>query len=180
MTNLFEFNEDFEVVVNPQVVTLLPFKKVLDKYPDKKLGISELSFIVFLLSPKSDFADIRDEREREKVILSSIVNGSKIIVDSTTREAIDFYKERNHTPTTIYLDRSLDALDKLGAYFKDVDFTERDVKGNLVYDPKKVVDTIKESPKVMSAIRDLKDQIKKEQELESGIRGSGQKGVYED
>ena len=39
---------------------------------------------------------------------------------------------------------------------------------------------MKESPKLMQSIRELRDLIKKEQEAETGIRGSGTKGIYED
>ena len=180
MNNLFELNKDFEIVVSPEALTLIPFKKVMDKYKDPQLGIAELSFIGFLLNPKSDFADIREEGQRKKEILNSMFNGSKIKLDKITDGAILFYKSRNHTTTTLYLDAALDAIDKLTNYFKDVDFTERDDKGGVLYDPKKLVDVISSSPKLMSSIRELKEQIKREQELEQGVRGAGQKGVYED
>ena len=84
MNNLFEFNEDFEVVVDPQALTILPYKKVLDKYKDKSLGITELSFITFLLNPKSDYSTIRNMEERKEAILISIVNGDKLKIDKVT------------------------------------------------------------------------------------------------
>jgi hypothetical protein len=180
MNSLFEFNDDFEVEINPQVLTLSCFKKVLDKYKDKRYGISELSYIAFMCNPKSEYSDIRDEKERSEAILLSMSESDKLKIDKVTQEAIDFYKSRSHTPTSLYLDRVLNALDKTGRYFDDVDYSERDMKGSLVYDPKKVIDSIKESPKLMQAIRELKEQIKKEQEIEGSIRGSGQKGIYED
>jgi len=180
MNNLFEFNEDFEVVINPQALTIKQYKDVLDKYKDKTLGISELSFIAFLLHHKSDYATIRNIEERKEAILMSIINGNKLKLDEVTDKAIEFYKEYNHTVTSNYLDSVLDALDKTGQYFRDVDFTKKDLKNALVYDPKKVIDAIKESPKLMQSIRELRELIKKEQEAETGIRGSGQKGIYED
>lgn len=180
MKDLFEFNEDYEVVVSPQVLTILPFKKVMDKYKDKWLGIVELSYIHTLLSPTSEFAHIRNEEERKKDILESLTDSNKLKLDTITDQAIQFYKDHNYTTTSLYLDATLNALDKLSKYYDDIDFTERDSKNNLVYDPKKVVDTIKESPKLMGAIKELREVIKKEQEMESGIRGSGTKGIYED
>lgn len=180
MNDLFEFNEDYDIIVNPRVMTLLPFKRVMDKYKDKRLGILELSFIHTLLSPKSEFSYIRDEVQRKEEVFSYLVDADKLKLDSITDQAIQFYKEHNYTTTSKYLDSNLDALDKLADYFSQINFTDRDSKNNLVYDPKKVVDTIKESPKLMRAIQELREAIKKEQEMEAGIRGSGQKGVYED
>jgi predicted Zn-dependent protease len=180
MNELFQFNEDFEIEVSPLAVTLLPFKKVMDKYTNKYYGILELSFIAFLLHPQSNYADIRNEEDRRKAIIMSMADTDKIKFDKVTDVAIEFYKERNHTVTSNYLDDILDALDKTGKYFREVDYSKLDKSDKLVYDPKKVIDAIKESPKVMQSIRELKELIKKEQELDNGVRGSGQKGVYED
>jgi hypothetical protein len=180
MNELFQFNEDFEIEVSPLVATLKPFQAVLDKYKNRQDGIIELSFITFLLNPKSDFADIREEDKRKEEILKSMVGGDKIRYDKVTEKAIEFYKERSHTTTTKFLDSTLTALDRLGNYFSDVDFTKLDKNGGLKYDPKKLVDVIAASPKLMSSVRELREQIKKEQEIEEGVRGSGQKGIYED
>lgn len=180
MNELFQFNEDFEIEVSPLAVTLLPFKKVMDKYTNKYYGILELSFIAFLLHPQSNYADIRNEEDRRKAIIMSMADTDKIKFDKVTDVAIEFYKERNHTVTTRFLDSALDALDELGNYFKEVDFKVLTDKGDMKYDPKKLVDVISSSPKLMASIRELKEQIKKEQELDNGVRGSGQKGVYED
>jgi len=180
MNELFQFNEDFEIEVNPIVHTLVPFKKVLEKYKNKVDGITELSFIAFLCNPKSDFSDIRDEKERKEAILISMVGANKIKLDKVTEEAIQFYKDRNHTTTSLFLDSLLNALDKTTGYFNAVNYTEVNSKGDLKYDPKKVMDSAASSPKLMTTIRELREQIKKEQELEGNVRGSGQKGVYED
>jgi hypothetical protein len=180
MKDLFEFDEDFEVVVSPQALTLLPFVAVLDKYKNKKIGIAELSYICFLCDSKSEYSDIRDEKERSSAILSSIIHGNEIKIDKVTEKAIEFYKERSHTTTTIFLDSALNAIDKLSKYFDAINFEERDFKGNLVYDPKKVTDVISATPKLMAGLREVRDAIKKEQEVEGNIRGSGKKGIYED
>jgi hypothetical protein len=177
---LFEFDENFEVVVRPQALTLLPFREVVEKYPNKEIGIAELSYIVLLCHPKSDYADIRNEEERSAAILLSIIHGDKIVVDSVTTEAIKFYRERSHTSLTLFLDSLLGALDKTANYFNGIDYAEVNKRGDLKYDPKKVIEAAAVSPKLINSIRELKDQIRKEQELEQGVRGSGQKGIYED
>ena len=180
MNNLFDFDENFDVVLDPQIATLKPFKKILDKYKDKKIAVSEISYIVFLLHPKSDFADIRDEEERGKVIKETLYAGTKIKFDKVTDAAIEFYKSRMLTTKTKYLSAALTALDKTANFLKDVDYEELNDRGGMFYDPKKVIDVIKESPKLMSSIRELEEQIKKDEETQGSIRGSIDKGVYED
>jgi len=177
---LFEFDENFEVVVRPQALTIEVFKKVMDKYTDRNIGLAELSYIVFLCHPKSDYADIRNEEERTAAILMSIVHGNKIVVDKVTKDAINFYRERSNTPLTLFLDSLLNALDETANYFNNVNYLDENKRGDLKYDPKKVIDAAATSPKLINSIRELQNQIRKEQELEQGVRGSGQKGVYED
>jgi len=179
MTDLFEFDEDFNVVVKPQALTLKPFANVMAKYKDGE-GLAELSYIVFLLHPKSDFSDIRDESERSEVIVESMVGGDKIIFDDVTKKAVAFFKERSYTTKTLFLSEAYNTLDKTTIYLKDVDYSKRDAKANLLYKPKDVIDIITQSPKLMASIKELEDQIRKELEVENSLRGSGKKGVYED
>lgn len=180
MNEWFEFDENYEVIINPIVTTFIPFKNILDKYKDKKLGILELSFICALHHPKTMFNDIRNEEERRKVVLSSMYGVDKLKLDEVTTKAEEFFKELTTTPLTRHLDAALDALEKLTNYYKEVDFEKVDFNGRPLYEAKKLVDTIASSPKVMAAIKELKDLIRKDQEQEGVIRGSGEKSIYED
>src|SRR4030043_340019 len=116
MNELFQFNEDFEIEVSPLAVTLLPFKNVMDKYTNKYYGILELSFIAFLLHPQSNYADIRNEIDRRKAIIMSMADTDKIKFDKVTDVAIEFYKERNHTVTTRFLDNGVRGSGQKGVY----------------------------------------------------------------
>jgi len=180
MNGLFEFDEDFNIVIKPQILILKAFKAIMDKYKNKHTGIVELNYIAFLLHPKSDFNDIRDEAERSETILESMHGGKDIKIDSITEEAIVFYKSRMHTTKTNFLDAALDTLDKTTRYLEKVDYDSVDSKGNPAYKPKEVMDIITQSPKLMSSIKELEEQVRKDAEVESSLRGSGKKGVYED
>ena len=180
MNNLFEFDEDYNIVMSPQAMGINVFRNVRDKYKEIALGIQEMNYIIYLLHPKSDFSDLRNEEERSDAIIESIHRGKELRLDKITEEAIDFYKERYYNSKINFLNSALDTLNKTKEYLDDIDFTEKDDKGGLVYDPKKVVDLIAQSPKLMAAIKELEDQIRKEEEIENSVRGSGKKGVYED
>lgn len=187
MNNLIVFDEEFSIKLDPQIFTLKPFKAIHDKYKDKDLALAEVSYIVFLLHPKSDFSDERDLKVKKKTILESMHNGDKIKLDAKTNKAIEMFKERMNTPKTLLLDSALDTLDKMRMYLNTIDFSGREIEdrnGEIKiiqdYDPKKVIEVIEKLPKVMTAIKELEDQIRKEQETENSTRGSGQKGAYED
>lgn len=180
MNNSFEFDEHYNIVIDPQIATLDVFKAILAKYRDKALAVIEYSYVVYMLHPKSDFIDIRDDEERSRTIIDSLSRNKELIIDEITEKAIEFYIDRHETPKTLYLNSVLNALNKTKEYLDDIDYEERDDKGNFLFNPKEVIIIIKESPKLMSSIKELEDQIKKESELENTLRGSGKKGVYEE
>jgi hypothetical protein len=180
MNNLFEFDEDFNIVIDPQVLALAPFRAVFDKHKDRELALLEMNYIVFLLHYRSDFNDIRDMKERSVEIISSMYRGDEIVIDKITEEAIEFYKKRFFTSKIHFLNSSLDALDKTRLYMDGIDYSEKGPRNVMTYKPKDVIDLIKQSPDLMASIKELENQIKKEQEVEGDIRGSGKKGVYED
>ncbi len=180
MHNLFIFDEDFNVRVDPQLLTLKPFADVAKKYKKLEAINAEFSYIAFLLHPKSDFSDIRNEEDRKETILSSMHGAKLIKIDKITERAIEFYKERYNTVKTNFLAAALDTLDKTTDYLKGVDYKKRDAKLALIYKPKEVIEIIERSPKLMASIKELEEQIRKDEEVENSLRGAGKKGVYED
>lgn len=177
---LFVLDEDMELVITPYALSLKPFRAIMKKYRSVQKGINELMFIAHLVHPKSDFADITDEEERRKTILVSLVGANEIKFDKRTDDAIEFYRNRVETVKIKFLKSAIAALNKTKEYLDNVDYTLTDSKGQLIYNPNDVVRLIKESPKLMEGLIELEAQIRRDEEMQGDVRGSGKKGVYED
>lgn len=187
MLSLFELDEGWKVVIRPETLTLSPFKKVMDKYKDREIGLMELSFVYFMADWRSDFNDIIDIKEREKNIIESLALADKIKLDSVTQKAIDFYNERQPSISLHHLNTVKTVLDNLQKALRDIDMSKtiRDEDGVEIdlYDTlamNRITGIIEKSPKLIAAVKEMEKQVKTEIQENTSHRGSGEKSLYED
>ena len=69
---------------------------------------------------------------------------------------------------------------KLKQYFNEIDLKELDRNGKPVHDAKKLVSTIGSIGETITGIESLEDKVLKEKELNSKLRGSREKKMFED
>jgi len=188
MLNLFTLDTDHNVIIRPETLTLTPFKNVMAKHRKKEYGLIELAYVYFMADFRSDFDDLVKESEKSEKILETLHNSDKIKLDFITQEAIDFYTERQPSISFRHL-KSMkkalvslqDALDKIDLSIK----VTNAITGGLedVYDTmalSRINNVIKDSPKIIAAIKDMEKQVKAELQENTSHRGSGEKSIYED
>jgi len=75
-------------------------------------------------------------------------------------------------------------IKKLSKYLKDINFDEVIVsdKGDVKpkHDIKKYADTIRQIPSILQALDDLEEAVKKERDVQKGLRGGREKPMYAD
>jgi predicted RNA-binding protein with EMAP domain len=178
---LFVLNERYELEIDPIAYTLKPFKVIWDrdKSINKKQAQAELAYIYYMVDFKSDFFEISDLEERAEQIVQNL--GLNIdTTDSILDEAIQFYADRTKTKLIYLLEDAYGAVDKLRGYFKEVDLTMVDGNGKIVHDSTKLLNNIGNLNKVVEGIKALEYQVKKEQQIDSKLRGGKEKGAFED
>jgi len=187
MLNLFTINEDWRLEVLPETLSIKAFNDVLNKYKKREVGIAELTYVYFMVDFRSDFKDIINHETKSETILSNIVYGNEVKVDKVTKAAMDFYKERQPSISLRHLEAMEFALDNLQRALRDIDMTKTFVneEGENVemYDTlalNRIMGIIKESPKIISAIKEMEKQVKTELQENDSHRGSGNKSIYED
>jgi hypothetical protein len=179
---LFEIKDDL-ITFSPLALSLKPFRKLWDrdKKQGKPLANAELSAVYFFADYKSDFSEILDDNEKIETIRSVIIGIPKDWVpDSIFFEAVDFYKDRQHTITTILLEDAKSAVSKISSYLRNVDLEEVDNNGKPLHDVKKIADTIGNLSKITESISKLEEQVKKELQSKDSIRGGHSKAIFED
>lgn len=179
---LFEIKDDL-VTFSPQALSLKPFKALWDKDKSKgkKKAIAELSAVYYYADYKSDFAEILDPQAKLETIQTVIVDLPKDWKpDSKFDEAVEFYKERQQTVTTILYDDAKSAIAKISSFLRDVDLQEKDDRDNFVHDIKKINDVIGGLPKTVETISKLEDLVKKEIQQNNTLRGGHSKNTFED
>ncbi len=180
--NLFEL-KDYNITFSPQALGLKPFKALWDrdKSKDKHIALGELYFLYYFTDSRSDFNNILDEETRKNKILEEIgglPEGWE--PDAKMNVAIDFYKERTKTISSMLLEDGEHAAGKLSTFLRTINLSERNDKGALVYNPKAIADVLKTLPSVVESLQETKKKVAKELKEMGGARGSVEKGVFED
>lgn len=188
MLNLFDLDENSQVIVLPEAYFLKPFADIRDKYKDIYLATVELGYIYFMSDYRSDFDDIVDEDIKSEKILETMGDVSKKIkIDKKTQKAIEFYKERQPSISLRYLESMKKSLKSLQDALEEVNLTKTyydEYQNSIeVYDTlalNRITDIIKKSPEIIKAIKEMEKQVKIELQENESHRGSGDKSIYED
>ena len=179
--NLFEL-KDFQVIFSAQALSLAPFRILWDrdKTKDKRIAISELSYVYFMADYKSDYADIIDVGKRSDEILSVITLPKKWKADDAVINAMRFYKERSKGMIMHLYEAATILLDQIVQFSKDVNLTEKDDKGKLVYDITKINNVVKDLGKSVESVQNLEKMVREELSNNKDKIGSKTKNIMED
>lgn len=177
--------ENYEVVVDPMIFTLLPFKKLYDrdKTKEKTNVFKEVGFIYHYADLKSDFNIITDEKEKVEEIKKRVGLSDKWKIDNDIQQAIDLYKERTITAEMdIFLNSMKGAVDT-GKYLAKADtlLYERDVNGKYITTPQMIASSLKSITQIIKDLKVLEMEVIREQQgMTERSKGSQTLGMYED
>ena len=178
---LFEIKEG-QVAFSPQALTFIAFAKLWkrDKKKGKPIAVAEMAAVYFYADYKSDFSEIYNPQEKLDVI-KSVVTGipSDWEPDALFYEAVDFYKSRQETVSTILLGDARNAVDKISRFLREVNLNE-EVNGKPKHDVKKIADTLGNLSRITESLQKLEEQVKKELQEKESMRGGHEKAIFED
>ena len=178
--NLFELI-DHSVVISPQALGIKEFKALWDrdKKKDKRRAIGELSYVFFICDYKSVYRKY-SAGERHNLILEDVSLPDTWEVDDKVKEAVDKYLELHYTSSMRMLDATEAACEKLRQYFETVDLTAVDDHGKPIHNAKDLRANIEAIPKIIQAMKKIREEVEKELSESSYIRGGGEIGIFED
>lgn len=173
----------FELQGNQPIITVegcLTFSELLerDTSKDKSRFFQELEFVYFYTDYKSYYLTY-SEKERQQKIIEDYIKIPNWKPDIVVQKAIEKYKELQKTPTLGMLEDARFASNKLREYWKGIDYSKRDLKGNQLYKPTETSKTLIDVAKIIESIDKLEDRVRKEQAINSKARGDGEGGLLE-
>jgi len=182
MDTLFEVTDDNLIKPQAELLAIEPFNKIWnrDKTKNKTVALKEISLIYFLCSKsKNNIYKDYEKEERYKNIINDLFNG-KWDEDKVVKEAITLYNQRQpQSKIQLLLDSANGAIDKLRAYFNNIDLTETDNNGRLIYNAKDLMNNVASLGKLIEGYNKLKEQADLELINSSTIRGGGDIGYFE-
>lgn len=183
---LFEVNEFGEAVVNKPWLSLIPEFRELFRLPSGKVsyersdGRKYLIYIYFTLdfsSPLREWEE--DKRKLEALRYAGLTEAN--VKQPKVQAAIKYYEMLQYS--TCRALRSYRAaqvgLDKMDEYFENIDFTQTDKQGKLLYTPNQYIDNIAKTNKAYDELEKLSKRVETELTQSTGIRGTAELGDKE-
>lgn len=180
--------ENFRVVVDPQILLIPEFKAVYrkDKSREKIYCVKEFAYIYFIYDHRSPYA-IYPVEERE-VRVKKDLKLDDWQVDDVVQKAIDRYLEMSSTPAVRTLTAIRDGLitsskliDTLRVRIDEaLSMGDIDDIDPIVRSVQRMLEIAEKLPKAIENISALEEKIKREETTDTKIRGGGKKGQFED
>jgi hypothetical protein len=151
-----------------------------DRTQNKDKFMNFLSIVYFTYDPRSDYSYIVDDDLRLKEVCDS--NGFDVPkFNKQELECIELYKKLTTTISAELLRSTKVAVDKVRKFLEDIDLTEVDDKGRLVYPINTVTAAIKQVPQLAKEVREAEKIVAKEIEEQGRARGGNEnKKLFED
>ena len=102
-------------------------------------------------------------------------------IDGKIQEAIDWYKKHTITTSTLLLEDTRAAIDKVRQFLREVDLNKTDDKGKPVYTINSVTSALKQVPQLAKDLQETEKIVTKEVEEVGRARGGNErKKAFED
>ena len=173
--------DNTKLIINPETLAILPFKTIWqrDKSKNKEVAIAELSYVFYVEDFKSIYRNIPEE-ERGSKIKEDLFPDNKWKADATIKAACKKYAELHITQSMGLLLDAEGAIEKLRKYFREVNLTDTNDQGKLLFTAKDLIANIKAVGDLISGMKKLKEEVAKEVDNNSTIKGGSAIGPFED
>ena len=178
--HLLEF-ADYEVKVAPEALLIKQIRMLWnqDRSKQKEKFFQQMSYLYFVVDPRSTYAYLTDEDERKKAVIEQEGLPVDFKPSPLLEEAMVIYKQHTVTVSQKLLEASMKAADTVSKFLQEVDLTEEDDKGRPKYQVAQITSALKNVEGIVSSLQILTKKVEQEVEDKSRARG-GQKAMFED
>lgn len=173
---------NYEIVPTQEAFLIKPIRNLYnkDKSKTKETFMQQMSIIYFLLDPRSSYSYILEEEERLKEILIQEGLPEDYKISNELQEAMDIYKKHIVTSSTLLLEDTRAAIEKVRQFLRSVDLTETDLKGKPIYTVNTITSALKQIPELAKQLTETERIITKELEEKGRVRGGEHKKIMEE
>jgi len=179
--NLLDYVDD-DIKISPELLVLLPFKKLWESNKSKSKAAKEIAYIYFMVNKTNElgFWQEADATVRHKEIKTFIFGkDSKWTASKEVIEAKHFYRNQITPFATGLLEDAIKAANSIREYLRDVDWNLKDKSDKFTYDVNKVKELLLKLPDIDKAITELRNRVKQEESNDADKRGNKKIGMYE-
>lgn len=129
--------------------------------PDE--GIVKLTYVYHMADFNSQYESYDDKLKHSR-ICEFILHNKEYQPSEDVKELITMYKQmqEEESPTMYLYNSAKDTLYKFAEYYRNIDFEEKDLKGQPVYKASEVAMSLSKVSAMMKAYDEMKERVKKE------------------
>ena len=179
--HLIEY-DNYEIKISPEALLVKPIREIWegDKSHNKESFLSQMSFMFFMIDPRSTYSYITDLAERAEEIIAQEGLPSDFKPSEQLKKAMEVYEKHTITSSYALLEAAKIAVDKVGKFLKDVDLNTLDDKGKPVYTINSITSAIKQIPQLAKDLVEAEKVVAKEIEEKGRARGGNNKTIFDD
>ena len=174
--------KDYRIVISDEAFLVKPIRELYeaDTSAGKEYFLEQMSYLYFMVDPRSTYSYITDLEERAKAIIAQEGLAPTFSPSPQLLEAMEWYKKHTITTSTLLLEDTRLAIDKLRKFLRDIDLSALDDKGKPIYQPSTIATTIKQIPQLAKDLMETEKIVEKEIQEQGRARGGNQKHLFED
>lgn len=167
--------EGYQLQVADEAMLIKPIRKLFnqDRSSSKEQFYKQMSYLYFMVDPRSTYSYILNEDERAKAIIEQEGLEEDFKPSPLLKEAMEVYKKHTITPSQELLNSALIAAHNVSDFLKKPDIlTEEDDKGKPKYQISSITSALKNVEGIVSSLQNLQKKVEEELTDQGKARGS--------
>ena len=175
--------ENFSLQIADEALLIKPIRKLYnqDRSASKEQFYRQMSYLYFMVDPRSTYSYILNEEERAKEIIAQEGLDKDFKPSPLLQEAMEVYKKHTVTPSQELLNAALRAAHTVSEFLMKPDILEQeDDKGKPKYQVSSITAALKNVEGIVSSLQNLQRKVESELTEQSKARGSQELTIFDE
>lgn len=175
--------DNYELKVADEALLIRPIRELFeeDKTKRKENFYRQMSYMFFMVDPRSTYQYITDEKSRAEEVKRQEGFDEKWEPSKKLKDAMAQYASHVITTQSLLLQDMRKGIDNVRRFLADVDLTKVDEKaGKPIYQVSTITGALKQVPELAKALAEAEKALQKDFEDEGAVRGNKEKSMFED
>lgn len=174
--------ENYQLNIADEALLIKPIRKLFnqDRSASKEQFYRQMSYLYFMVDPRSTYSYILNEEDRAKEIIAQEGLDKDFKPSPLLQEAMEVYKKHTVTPSQELLNAALVAAHTVSAFLQKPDILEQeDDKGKPKYQISSITAALKNVEGIVSSLQNLQKKVESELTEQSKARGSQELTIFD-
>lgn len=174
--------ENFQLKVADEALLIKPIRRLYnqDRSASKEQFYRQMSYLYFMIDPRSTYSYILNEEDRAKAIIEQEGLDKDFKPSLLLQEAMEIYKKHTITPSQELLNAALIAAHTVSNFLRRPDILDDvDDKGKPKYQISSITAALKNVEGIVASLQNLQKKVESELSDQNKARGSQELTIFD-